>query len=86
MKMPAKNPQIEQAVEKLAEKAELCFERAEAQHKIADIQHANAEKLAVLGLALEADAVALNGELEMVAGRNSPPLREQRPADRRRLP
>ena len=83
--MLAKNPKIEQAVEKLAEKAELCFERAEAQHRIADIQHANAEKLTVLGLALEADAVALNGEMEMVAGRDSAPLQEQQPADRRRL-
>jgi hypothetical protein len=82
--MPAKNPRIETIVEKLTEKAELCFERAEAQHRVADLQHANAEKLTVLGLALEADAVALNGEMEMVAGRDSPPIRVQQPADRRR--
>ncbi len=85
--MPDKNPQIEQIVEKLTEKAEYCFERAEAQHRVADIQHANAEKLTELGLALEADAVALNGEMEMVAGRNSPPLRERLPDHPgRRLP
>jgi hypothetical protein len=78
--MPHKNPQIEQAVEKLTEKAEHCFEIAEAQHKIADLQHADAEKLTELGLALEADAVALNGEMEMIAGRTSAPLREKSPA------
>jgi hypothetical protein len=81
--MADRNPQIEETVEKLTEKAELCFESAEAQHKVADIQHAYAEKLTVLGLALEADAVALNGEMEMVAGRTSPPLRELPPRPRR---
>jgi hypothetical protein len=83
--MAHKNPHIVETVEKLTQKAELCFETAEAQHKVADIQHECAEKLTVLGLALEADAVTLNGEMEMVAGRTSPPLREL-PPGLRRLP
>jgi hypothetical protein len=75
---------IQIAVQKLAERAEDCFDRAKLQHASADKQHAsadaqhvsapqhasaakqqcNADKLVVLGVALEADAVELNGELQ----------------------
>jgi hypothetical protein len=73
------------AVQKLAERAEDCFDRAKLQHASAEKQHAsadaqhvsaqaqhasaakqkcNADKLVVLGVALEADAVELNAELQ----------------------
>lgn len=76
---------IQNAVQKLAERAEDCFDRAklqhasadkqyasaDAQHLSADAQHAsavkqkcNADKLVVLGIALEADAVELNSALQ----------------------
>jgi len=84
---------LENAVQKLAERAEDCFDRAQIQHAHADKQHdsaaaqhvsadkqhasaerqhASADKLITLGVALEADAVELKGEIEMVAGWNSP--------------
>jgi hypothetical protein len=101
---------LRNAVQKLAERAEDCFDRAEiqhasadkqhasadaqhvsadaqhvsahAQHASADKQHASAEKqhasadeLVTLGVALEADAVALNGEIEMVAEGSSAPVK-----------
>lgn len=83
---------LQNAVQKLAERAEDCFDRAQIQHASADKQHASAsaqqasadkqhdsaekqhasaDKLTTLGVALEADAVELNGEIEMVAGRRS---------------
>ena len=93
---------LRNAVQKLAERAEDCFDRAEIQHASADKQHASADaqhvsahaqhasadkqhasaekqhasadKLVTLGIALEADAVALNGEIEMVAERSSAPI------------
>ena len=70
---------VARTVEKLTERAEDCFERARAQHESADSQHADAERLMALGRSLEADAVALNGEMEMLAARTSPPLQEQFP-------
>lgn len=86
---------LQNAVQKLAERAEDCFDRAQIQHASADKQHASAaaqhasadkqhasaerqhasaDKLVTLGVALEADAVELNGEIEMVAGRSSPQI------------
>ncbi len=77
---------IQNAVQKLAERAEDCFDRAKLQQVSADKQHAsadaqrrssddqhasakkqqcNADKLVTLGIALEADAVELNGELQI---------------------
>jgi hypothetical protein len=84
---------LQNAVQKLAERAEECFDRAQIQHTSADKQHAsadaqhasanaqnasaekqhaNADKLVTLGVALEADAVELNGEIEMRAARSGP--------------
>ena len=91
---------LQNAVQKLAERAEDCFDRAQIQHASADRQHAsageqhasadrqhvsadkqdasaqrehsNADKLVTLGVALEADAVELNGEIEMCTARSSP--------------
>jgi hypothetical protein len=77
---------IQNAVQKLAERAEDCFDRAklqqasankqhasadaqrlsaEAQHASASKQQCNADKLVTLGIALEADAVELNEELQV---------------------
>ena len=63
--MPTEKTKLVDAAEKLAERAEDCFERAQDQHDIADAQHASAEKLTVLGTALEADATKLLGEAKM---------------------
>lgn len=98
---------LQNAAQKLAERAEDCFDRAKIQHASADRQHASADaqhvsadaqhvsahaqdasaakqhasaekqhdsadKLVTLGIALEADAVELNGEIEMRTARNSP--------------
>ncbi len=84
---------LQNAVQKLAERAEECFDRAQIQHASADKQHAsadaqhasanaqnasaekqhaNADKMITLGIALEADAVELNGEIEMGTARSSP--------------
>ena len=72
---------LEKTVEKLTERAEDCFDRAQVQHVIADQQdivadrqhavadrqHARAEELVTLGEALEADAAKLSDELEMIS-------------------
>jgi hypothetical protein len=77
------------------EKAEVCFDLAETQHDIAEKQHdsaarqldnadkvaASADAMDVLGHALQADAVEIKGEMEMVAARTSPPLRERSESD-----
>lgn len=84
---------LQGAVQKLAERAEDCFDRAQSQHASADKQyasakdqhasadqqeasarrqHSNADKLVTLGVALEADALELNGEIEMRITRSSP--------------
>jgi hypothetical protein len=84
---------LQNAVQKLAERAEECFDRAQLQHASADKQHASAneqhasaekqhasaikqhasaDKLVTLGVALEADAVELNGEIEMRSAQRSP--------------
>jgi C4-dicarboxylate-specific signal transduction histidine kinase len=105
---------LQNAVKKLAERAEDCFDRAKIQHASADKQHAsageqhaiadrqhasadkqdasaqrehsNADKLVTLGVALEADAVELNGEIEMRTTRSSPqPEMPERPAQSRPL-
>ncbi|MEA2877728.1 MAG: hypothetical protein QOF14_2924 [Hyphomicrobiales bacterium] len=83
---------LQNTVQKLAERAEECFDRAQVQHASADKQHASAnaqhasadsqaasaekqhasaDKLVTLGVALEADAVQLNGEIETRTGRGS---------------
>jgi|GEM_PF-5687557 len=59
---------IQAAAVKLTERAEECFDRAQDQHASADLQHANAEKLVVLGTALEADAAKLLGDTEVNKG------------------
>lgn len=61
--MRAAQATIQRAAERLVERAEECFERAEDQHKVAELQHENAEHVAALGHALEADAAELYGEL-----------------------
>jgi hypothetical protein len=84
---------LQSAIQKLAERADDCFDRAQIQHASADKQHAsakeqhasanqqdasahkqhsNADKLVTLGIALKADAVELNGEIEMRTVRSSP--------------
>jgi hypothetical protein len=91
---------LQNAVKKLAKRAEDCFDRARIQHASADKQHAsageqhasadrqhasadkqdasatrehsNADKLVTLGVALEADAIELNDEIEMCTARSSP--------------
>jgi hypothetical protein len=99
---------LRNAVQKLAERAEDCFDRAKIQHASADKQHASADKqhasadaqhvsahaqntsadkLVTLGVALEADAVELNGEIEMRTARNSPHTEvPEGPAPSRPLP
>jgi hypothetical protein len=88
---------LQNAVQKLAERAEECFDRAQIQHASADKQHAsadaqhasanaqnasaekqhaNADKMITLGIALEADAVELNGEIQMRTARGSPHMEE----------
>jgi hypothetical protein len=84
---------LQNAVQKLAERAEECFDRAQIQHASADKQHASADaqhasanaqnasaekqhasadKMVTLGIALEADAVELNGEIAMRTARSGP--------------
>jgi len=45
---------------------------ANAHNASAQKQHASADKLVTLGVALEADAVELNGEIETRTARSSP--------------
>ena len=72
--MRRKNQKAAPAAIKLLAMAEQCFQRAETLHRAAE--DAAAAKLIVLGEKLEADAVAINGEQEMGAGRTSPSYRE----------
>jgi hypothetical protein len=71
--MRAAKATIQRAAEKLAERAEECFDRAEAQHQVADLQHENAEHIAALGHALEADAAELFAESETRAPLDAAP-------------
>jgi hypothetical protein len=75
-KMNFEKEVLQKSVDVLMDKAENCLDLAKAQHKIADKQHDSADKLETIGHALEDDAVELKGELEMVAGRGSPPYVE----------
>ena len=77
--MRAAKATLRRAAEKLVERAEECFERAEDQHKVADLQHENAEHIAALGHALEADAAELFGEGELHAAPEIPSLKPRRP-------
>jgi hypothetical protein len=74
--MPTEKELAKDAVHILAEKAEDCFDGAQAQHEIADLQQASAEKLVILAEELQDGAVKLNGELEMTAARCSAPIEE----------
>lgn len=74
---------LEKAAGALADKADECLTLANAQHETADkqqanvdAQHANADKLEVIGHVLEAQAVAIEGEKQIIASRTSPPLQE----------
>lgn len=81
---------LEKSVETLQAKAEDCFDLAKTQHDIADKQHEiadrqhasadnldnSADRLDALGHALQADAVEIKGETEIVAARTSPPFEE----------
>jgi hypothetical protein len=69
-KMGMKLP-LENSVERFNKQATVCFERAESQHEIADLQHANAEKLTILGQSLELNASLAKGEKETGAGSTS---------------
>ena len=71
--MRAAKVMLQRAAEKLAERAEECFDRAEAQHQVADLQHENAEHIAALGHALEADAAELFAKSETRASLDAPP-------------
>ena len=76
---------IEKSVGKLLDKADDCFERAKADHALAENQHqaaetqhdvadkvdASADSLEALGQALVDDAVELKGEIEFGAARGS---------------
>jgi hypothetical protein len=81
---------LDKSAKALLDKAEDCFGLAKTQHEIADKQHeiaasqhssadnldTSADKLAALGHALEADAVELKGETEIIAARTDPRPRE----------
>jgi hypothetical protein len=93
--MGVKKELLEKSVENLLDKAEDCRDLAETQHDIANKQHdsaarqldnagklaASADALDALGRELEADAVEIKGEMEMVAARTSPALRERSESD-----
>jgi hypothetical protein len=70
--MEIKKTALKKTVERLEKQATACFERADDQHGIANLQHANAEKLTILGQSLEVNALLLKGAIETGAGRTSP--------------
>jgi len=58
--------EIQAAAVKLTKRAEECFEHAQAQHRSADLQHASARELELLGTTLLADAAELFGEPDVL--------------------
>jgi hypothetical protein len=82
--MPSKKETITDSIELLLDKSTECFEFAQTQQQIADLQRANAEKMSGIGEALVEHAADLQGQIEMATGRTTPPMREVRGAFRER--
>ncbi len=76
MPSESENEMLRNSIELLVEKSTECFDLSQADARLADLQRANARKLAGLGDALIKQAVDLNGQIEMTSGRTSAPMQE----------